>query len=74
MSTIGIAQVEAAINRARAAHPATGIEAALSLEVSALAGLYGRMIYERRDRVELASLSAAERVALELWLPQESAR
>jgi hypothetical protein len=73
MTTIAIAQVEAAINRARAAHPASGVEAALSLEVAALATLYGRMIFEHLDRVEIESLGAAERVALELWLPRENA-
>lgn len=74
MTTIPIAQVEAAINRARAAHPACGAESALSLEVSVLAGLYGRMIYERLEQVELGSLSTAERVALELWLPPAGLR
>jgi hypothetical protein len=73
MTTISIAQVEAAINRARTAHPACGAESVLSLELSALAGLYGRMIYERLDRVDVEPLSAAERVALELWLPRNGA-
>jgi hypothetical protein len=69
MTTVAIAHVEAAINRARSAHPAAGVESSLTLEVSTLAALYGRMIYGRLEQVELESLSAAERVALELWLP-----
>ena len=73
MTTVAIAQVEAAINRARAAHPASGVESALTLEVATLAALYGRMIYDRLDHVELASLRVAEKVALELWLPDSGA-
>jgi hypothetical protein len=65
---ISIAELEAAINRARAAQPAAGPESTLTLEVGALAALYGRLIWERRDGIELDALSDAERVALRLWL------
>jgi hypothetical protein len=66
---ISIAELEAAINRARATQPASGPESTLTLEVATLAALYGRLIWERRDAVEADALSDAERVALRLWLP-----
>lgn len=66
-AAVTIAELEQSINRARAAQPAIGPESVLTLEVSTLAGLYGRLIYERRDAVDPATLSTAERVALRLW-------
>ena len=66
---VTVAELESAINRARAAQPASGTEASLTLEVSTLAALYGRLIWERRDAVDDDTLSDAERVALRLWLP-----
>jgi hypothetical protein len=63
-----IGDLEAAINRARAAQPASGPESALTLEVATLGALYGRLIWEHRDGIETGRLSAAERVALQLWL------
>ncbi|HYF60853.1 MAG TPA: DUF3717 domain-containing protein [Burkholderiaceae bacterium] len=65
---IPIAEIEAAINRARAAQPASGPEAALTREVATLAALYGQMIWERRDAISPDELGDAERVALQLWL------
>jgi hypothetical protein len=66
---LSIGDLETAINRARAAQPASGPESSLTLEVATLGALYGRLIWEHRDGVELASLSDAERIALQLWLP-----
>jgi hypothetical protein len=66
---ITLAELEAAINRARAAQPASGAESSLTLEVATLGALYGRLIWERRDGVETDVLSDSERVALRLWLP-----
>jgi hypothetical protein len=66
---VTIAELETTINRARAAQPATGVEAALSLEVSTLAALYGRLIWEHREAVDEHELTDAQRVALQLWLP-----
>ena len=66
--TFTIKQLEAAINRARAAQPATGTESALTREVALMAGLYGRMIWERQERIALESLSPAERAVLTTWL------
>ena len=68
-SRLTIGDLEAAINRARAAQPASGPESALTLEVATLGALYGRLIWERRDGIDMATLSDAERVALRLWLP-----
>ena len=66
---VTVAELEGAINRARSAQPASGAEASLTLEVSTLAALYGRLIWERRDAVGEDELSDAERIALRLWLP-----
>jgi hypothetical protein len=62
-----IGALEAAINRARAAQPATGAEAVLSREVSVLAKLYGRMIWDREAQRPWETLTDTERVALQLW-------
>lgn len=59
--------LEAAINRARAAQPATGAEAVLSREVSVLAKLYGRMIWDRELERPWETLTDTEQVALQLW-------
>jgi len=72
-SRLAIGDLEAAINRARAAQPASGPESALTLEVATLGALYGRLIWERRDGFDVSELSDAERVALRLWLPSEAA-
>ena len=72
IARIAIADLEAAINRARAAQPASGPESALTLEVATLGALYGRLIWERRDGIDSAELTDAERVALRLWLPGEA--
>ena len=65
---IGIGELEAAINRARLAQPASGVEAVLAREVAVLGSLYGRLIWERRTTVAWHELSDGERVALRLWL------
>ena len=62
-----IGALEAAINRARAAQPATGAEAVLSREVSVLAKLYGRMIWDREAERPWETLTDTERVAFQLW-------
>jgi len=75
MSTrVTITDLERAINRARTVQPAGGPEAALRLEVSTMAALYGRLIYGHRESIDLAELSAAERVALRLWAPSAIAQ
>ena len=67
-ATVFITDLEAAINRARSAQPASGPESALTREVSLLAGLYGRMIWERRDSLDFDTLSTAEQLALQSWM------
>lgn len=64
---VSITELEAAINRARHAHPAHGREAALSPDVALLAALYGELIYRRAHQFELATLSPELRGAFERW-------
>jgi hypothetical protein len=73
VTPVAIAELEHAINRARSAQPAIGPGPMLTLEVSTLAALYGRLISERRPAVDLATLTTAERVALCLWSPPAAA-
>ncbi len=68
MQEIRIGQLETAINRARANAPAQGAEAALSRDVSLLAGIYGRLIYLRHDRFDADSLEPEASQALRRWL------
>jgi hypothetical protein len=70
---LAIADLEAAINRARHVQPASGPESSLTLEVATLGALYGRLIWEHRDGIELDALTDAERVAVRLWLPRTPA-
>lgn len=67
MRRIAIADLEAAINRARASRPSSGPESALAAEVGTLAALYGRMIWARRESVEFDELDEAERTAVRAW-------
>ncbi len=64
---ITLNELEAAINRARTAQPASGAESSLGRDVSVLAGLYGRMIWERLERLDTDEISAPERAALNRW-------
>jgi Protein of unknown function (DUF3717) len=68
MEAITIGQLETAINRARVALPAHGTESALPPDVAVLATIYGRLIYERSDRVDLERLTDEEQVTLLRWL------
>jgi hypothetical protein len=68
-ATVTITELETAINRARTAQPASGPESSLGREVALLAGLYGRMIWERQDSLDLDALSDRERSALQSWHP-----
>ena len=71
---IAIGELEAAINRARLAQPASGVEAVLAREVAVLGSLYGRLIWERRTAVAWDELSDGERMALRLWLVTPTGR
>ena len=68
MQTITIHELETAINRARAAQPATGSHASLSADVALLADVYGGMIYGRRDSVAMEELSLAQREVIGRWM------
>jgi hypothetical protein len=68
MEPLPISQLEAAINRARTAQPASGAESALARDVALLAAVYGRLIYERADSLDLERLDADEQLALLRWL------
>ena len=65
---ISLTELETAINRARAAQPARGPEASLGRDVAVLAGLYGRMIWGRTERLTVNEISAAERAVLLRWV------
>jgi hypothetical protein len=65
---ITLSELETAINRARAAQPARGPEASLGRDVAILAGLYGRMIWGRTERLTVDEISAAERAVLLRWV------
>jgi|LauGreDrversion4_2_1035121.scaffolds.fasta_scaffold30631_2 hypothetical protein len=71
-ASVSITHLEAAINRARAAQPASGPESALTREVALLAGLYGRMIWQRCDSIDIEGLSMAEQLALQSWISTRS--
>jgi hypothetical protein len=65
-----IHDLEALINRLRAAEPATGAEARLAKDVSVLAGIYGRLIFARVGQTEALEstnlrLNETERTLLE---------
>lgn len=71
MPPLGIFTIQAleqAINRARQANPAHGVEASLSPEVAKLASLYGWMIYEGRQELSPDLLNADEMETLSRWL------
>jgi Protein of unknown function (DUF3717) len=67
MNVLTIGQLEQAINRARSAQPAHGIESALSPDVAALASLYGRMIFLRLEACPTDALEPREREAIARW-------
>jgi hypothetical protein len=68
MEPLSISQLEAAINRARAVAPASGIEASLSPDVALLARLYGEMIFRHHSHLDVETLSDEEQLALLRWV------
>lgn len=64
--TVEMVQLEAAINRLRAAQPAVGY--VLPAALSQLAEVYARMIYFRQARVEVEALAPPIQALLALWL------
>ncbi|NCW18039.1 MAG: DUF3717 domain-containing protein [Betaproteobacteria bacterium] len=61
---IYLQHLESAINRARAANPASGADARLHADVAVLGAIYGQMIYLRLRSMALRALSPRE---LEVW-------
>jgi hypothetical protein len=68
MQPLPISLLEQAINRARADRPASGAASALSPDVALLAGVYGRLIHQRADAIDIEQLSDDEQVVLLRWL------
>ena len=66
MDALHIADLEAAINHWRAQTPAQA-GAALAPAVAALAEVYARMVFERRDTVAVAALTDDARAAWLSW-------
>ena len=66
MDRLHITDLEAALNHWRAVRPAAA-SGALAPEVAALAEVYGRMVYQRRDEVDAADLPPAARAAWLAW-------
>jgi hypothetical protein len=64
---INIRQLESAINLARKHQPAT--DHVLQPDVSALAEIYGRMIYQRTDTADLDRVPSRIKVVVMKWLP-----
>lgn len=71
---ISLQQLEQAINRARAAHPASGKDARLHADVSLLGGVYGQMIYRRLKSMALDLFSPCELEAWHRWSSPHEAR
>ncbi len=63
---ITIVELEAAINRARAASPIS--DNALAPDLGRMAQVYGAMIYARQCQVTLESLPSANASAIRRWM------
>ena len=74
MKPVSIAELESAINRARASQPATGHEAALSADVSRLADVYGELIFRGHRVFDADSLPPPVRDILQRWLDADRSR
>jgi hypothetical protein len=68
LTQISLSDLEAAINRARAAMPAQGINHELASDVEVLANVYGKMIYYKQIVVPLQLLSDGEQIVLLNWV------
>jgi Protein of unknown function (DUF3717) len=68
LTQISLSDLEAAINKARAALPAKGTEHQLASDVAVLANLYGNMIYYKQVVVPMQLLSDSEQIVLLNWV------
>lgn len=64
---ITLSELEQAINFWRARRPSRGEERALSPEVDALATIYAKMIFERRQTVPGESIDDLSQQLIESW-------
>jgi hypothetical protein len=68
LTQISLSDLEAAINKARAALPAHGVEQQLASDIATLANLYGKMIYYKQAVVPMQLLSDSEQIVLLNWV------
>lgn len=71
MKRIAIVDLEVAINAARDACPAQGLERALAGDVNVLAGIYGELIFCGHTAFDADSLDEKRRTILERWMVVE---
>ncbi len=67
MPDLTVMEIEAAINYWRARSPSRGEDLTLCAQASALSLPYARMIFERRDHLDRAELTAAARDAFDAY-------
>ncbi len=68
MRTVTIIELEQAINKARQAQPAEGIESTLPRDVARLADVYGELIFSGHKAFDLDSLTPPSKESLIRWL------
>lgn len=67
MPDVTVMEIEAAINYWRTRMPSEGEDLRLCQQASALSLPYARMIFERRNRLDLGELAPAARDALDAY-------
>ena len=71
LNQLTLADLETAINKARQAlqnsSPNVGDEDPIQMDLSVLAGLYGKMIYYQQISLPMELLSDTEQIALLTW-------
>jgi Protein of unknown function (DUF3717) len=71
LNQLALADLETAINKARQAlehsSPKVGDEDPIQVDLSVLAGLYGKMIYYQQISIPMELLSDTEQIALLTW-------
>jgi Protein of unknown function (DUF3717) len=72
LNQLALADLETAINKARQAlqhsSPNADAEDPIQVDLSVLAGLYGRMIYYQQTSIPMDLLSDTEQIALLTWV------
>jgi Protein of unknown function (DUF3717) len=71
LNQLTLADLETAINKARQAlehsSPKIGDDDPIQVDLSVLAGLYGKMIYYQQTSIPMELLSDTEQIALLTW-------